>query len=949
MRVEKSTAFGSWTLSEILEGRYFRVPDYQRGYAWSSRQLEEFWEDLSAVEKSGGRHYTGAITVEALPDSSEFTLGKGFEVVDGQQRLTTIAILLSTLGSDYDPFIMKEQGGIHYRFSYGENNDDLRFLRDILSGNELRFPENSHQRNLRNAREFFRSKTDGWAADQKRKIADVLMSRLTFDFRILGSDYNSGVIFETMNNRGKPLTLLEKLKNRLMYLTSTISVEGDEESSDMVESEKARLREEIDDAWGRIYRLLASNPQSDPLDEDEYVAAHLSVYRAPKESVYSKTVAESRLFKMFCTNAECHPKSERIDENDKAAVAKELKEETVSIKKIRDYVGDLVGFAEPWAKLHRTSEGPLGRCRLFSGTQEVKVFLATILLHADNEETKNSILENAELILFRNTIRSVMDEATFATLARRLHGKCLDMLRKGDNTQIDMKGVEESLHAIVDDERRQLGVGFLVDYFAGLMVRQQSPYGFYGWKGLKYFLFKQEGCEGLDWSRYDETTLEHVMPQSSTDKDNGWWIRQVQEFTSACGYGTWDVLSDKERKACRQCRRNLVNSLGNFVLLTQSENASVSDAPWESYPAVEGVHRSVVGKKAFYSNPNNISSSGARCVAQDDGAWNAFRIRERGRELFKKLVIALGATGDLVDESVDLAIGFDTVKSLEDSSFEALPDNDVARLAPRLETAAESVEQKKKKDTTKYNFNGKVGLKQQEMVEAVIRQYLKDKPSSSFEELQKAFPQRLQGTYGCVCKVSDIVAPERFRPEHVVLMDGTEIAICSQWGRAWGNGNIPRFLDGVRKLGYLVEEITPEPSEDMGKENDMGKCEGKHAVIKRRDTTKYRFKGKVGLKQQEMVEAVIRQYLKDKPSSSFEELQEAFPQRLQGTYGCVCKVSDIVAPERFRPGHIVLMDGTEIAICSQWGRAWGTGNIPRFLERARELGYEVEEIPPEKP
>ena len=214
MRVEKSTAFGSWTLSEILEGRYFRVPDYQRGYAWSSRQLEEFWEDLSAVEKSGGRHYTGAITVEALPDSSEFTLGKGFEVVDGQQRLTTIAILLSTLGSDYDPFIMKEQGEIHYRFSYGENNDDLRFLRDILSGNELRFPENSHQRNLRNAREFFRSKTDGWAADQKRKIADVLMSRLTFDFRILGSDYNSGVIFETMNNRGKPLTLLEKLKNR---------------------------------------------------------------------------------------------------------------------------------------------------------------------------------------------------------------------------------------------------------------------------------------------------------------------------------------------------------------------------------------------------------------------------------------------------------------------------------------------------------------------------------------------------------------------------------------------------------------------------------------------------------------------------------------------------------------------------------------------------------------
>ena len=45
---------------------------------------------------------------------------------------------------------------------------------------------------------------------------------------------------------------------------------------------------------------------------------------------------------------------------------------------------------------------------------------------------------------------------------------------------------------------------------------------------------------------------------------------------------------------------------------------------------------------------------------------------------------------------------------------------------------------------------------------------------------------------------------------------------------------------------------------------------------------------------------------------------------------------------------ITLTDGTEIAICSQWGRAHGAGNIPRFLERARELGYEIEEVPPEE-
>ena len=39
---EKSTEFGCWSLGDIIEGRYFRVPDYQRGYAWGDRQLEEF-------------------------------------------------------------------------------------------------------------------------------------------------------------------------------------------------------------------------------------------------------------------------------------------------------------------------------------------------------------------------------------------------------------------------------------------------------------------------------------------------------------------------------------------------------------------------------------------------------------------------------------------------------------------------------------------------------------------------------------------------------------------------------------------------------------------------------------------------------------------------------------------------------------------------------------------
>jgi len=358
---EKSTEFGDWSLSEIIEGRYFRVPDYQRGYAWGERQVAEFWEDLCAIVAAGARHYTGAITVEAFGGASEIAPRKGFAIVDGQQRLTTIAILFSALKLESNPLLVKAEGGDNYVFSYGANNDDQQFLRRILSGNEPGAPENSHQRNLGNAIGFFMSKVERLNADERRKIADAVMSQLTFDFRILGSEYNAGMVFETMNNRGKPLTLLEKLKNRLMYLVNTLTASGDEEMADVLDDEKTALGEEINEAWGRIYRLLASNPQVEPLDEDEYVAAHLSVYRAPKESVYSRAVAESRLFKMFCTDAERHPKSERIAETDAAAVARALKEENVSIEKIRDYVSDLAAFAEAWSKMHVSFSDELGQ------------------------------------------------------------------------------------------------------------------------------------------------------------------------------------------------------------------------------------------------------------------------------------------------------------------------------------------------------------------------------------------------------------------------------------------------------------------------------------------------------------------------------------------------------------------------------------------------------------
>jgi len=81
----------------------FRIPDYQRGYAWKDEQLVDFWEDILNLHEDR-YHYTGLFSLKAVnrkdihlfhEDGWLLDIGyKPFHVVDGQQRLTTFSILM---------------------------------------------------------------------------------------------------------------------------------------------------------------------------------------------------------------------------------------------------------------------------------------------------------------------------------------------------------------------------------------------------------------------------------------------------------------------------------------------------------------------------------------------------------------------------------------------------------------------------------------------------------------------------------------------------------------------------------------------------------------------------------------------------------------------------------------------------------------------------------------
>ncbi len=123
------------------------------------------------------------------------------------------------------------------------------------------------------------------------------------------------------------------------------------------------------------------------------------------------------------------------------------------------------------------------------------------------------------------------------------------------------------------------------------------------------------------------------------------------------------------------------------------------------------------------------------------------------------------------------------------------------------------------------------------------------------------------------------------------------------------------------------------------------------AGVQQRDKTKYKIgaNGEV-LRQGRMVLEVVKKYVQDNADITFAQLRQAFPDELSlpNKYGVVKVLTqDIQNQPRkryFVNDPITLADGTVVVVCNQWGRAGGNGNIPAFVAKAIEHGYDVRKV-----
>ena len=306
-------------LAQLFDGQLvYIVPNYQRLYVWSREdQWEPLWFDVRDIadklaEKATGSeladadldavepHFMGAVVFKisgATPD-----LARKYRVIDGQQRLTTLQILMAAASSALDVAGLTEAANnlSHFTVNTSANQPlKIRYQRHRSGHDYERFPDVMDAARDRDGNpgidgpiadcyRYFNSEIHEWLrlhGDQLNVAGTALVKTLALKLRLvaiyLDPNEKEHAIFESLNARGEPLTEWDKIKNYLLY-------KADEDRRLSQETFFEQYLDAFDDPWWR--QLVGRGVQRPRVDV--FVDYWL-------ESQTGKSVAVRRVFREF--------------------------------------------------------------------------------------------------------------------------------------------------------------------------------------------------------------------------------------------------------------------------------------------------------------------------------------------------------------------------------------------------------------------------------------------------------------------------------------------------------------------------------------------------------------------------------------------------------------------------------------------------------------------------
>ncbi|RVY79162.1 DUF262 domain-containing protein [Helicobacter pylori] len=239
-------------MKEIFLEEGYSIPNYQRDYAWKDKNFRDLWEDLEeAIEynKKGQGHFIGTMVVAKNEDNK-----KWYDIIDGQQRTTTIFMLLHVLANKQNE--KDKQETRKYLYQKGELKLEVApqnqsFFKTLLEAAEKenisRCEKDADTESKQNLFEVLKAILDKVSKLNKEEANERLEALLEMVLlRLEEPDPGRAIrTFQSVNDRGVPLLLLDKLKSLLIYYSNTFC-DG-----------KRGLDQFINDHFGEIFKIFA--------------------------------------------------------------------------------------------------------------------------------------------------------------------------------------------------------------------------------------------------------------------------------------------------------------------------------------------------------------------------------------------------------------------------------------------------------------------------------------------------------------------------------------------------------------------------------------------------------------------------------------------------------------------------------------------------------------------
>lgn len=505
-------------------GLTYHVPRFQRDYSWTEEEWDDLWQDLLGILPTDGEpaHYMGYLVLQTSDN-------KLFDIIDGQQRLTTLSLLILAILKNIQTLIQKgveaennqrrlEQLRNSYigfldpvtlvarsKLTLNRNND--AYYQDYLVPLE-RIPKRNLKASehlLRKAFEWFETAVSKQYPQQTgielAQLIDTFADKLFFTVIIVNNELNAFKVFETLNARGVRLSATDLLKN---YLFSIVHKETSHETEIL----------NLEARWERIVENLGGEKFPD------FLRVHWNSRH--------RFVRQANLFKTIRNNISNRSKTfnllRQLEEDADVYAALGSPEDSLWAPDQREYIGLL---------------------KLFNVRQPYMLLLAAKRQLEESEFTK--ILRGCCIITFRhNTIGGLStgeQERFYNSVAKKI----------SDGELTTSTAILSDLRPLyVSDEQFQQS-------FAEKQIRTTNTRN----KQLvRYILFKIE--QHLTKQEYDQGSdqysLEHVLPEQPSDE--------------------WQTAVNDDQA------REFLYRLGNMTLLNRKTNRDLGNAPFAQKAAI---------------------------------------------------------------------------------------------------------------------------------------------------------------------------------------------------------------------------------------------------------------------------------------------------------------------------------------------------------------------------